>query len=211
MANVDKPNGFKPVMHLSGAPYNGQARKYMISASDSTIGVAVGDLVVLSDQAALSGYAAVESITAGAVTAADIVGAVVALLPFNETGLSAQGAALATLDVPGNTYRAASALRYCLVADSPDLIFEAQEDSGGGNIALASVGLNVGFLSAAPSTTTGASQQEIDSSSAADTVTLPLQIMGAVNSPKNEVPGTNARWYVRINTHAYHPAGQTGV
>lgn len=208
MANVDKPNGFKPVMHLNGSPYNGQARKYMISASDSTIGVAVGDLVVLSDQAALSGYAAVEGITAGAVTAADVVGAVVALLPFNETGLSAAGAGLATLDVPGNTYRAASALRYCLVADSPDLIFEAQED--GSTLTLASVGLNVGFLSAAPSTSTGASQQEIDSSSVADTLTLPLQIMGFVNTPKNEV-GANARWLVRINTHAYHPAGQTGV
>lgn len=210
MANVDKPNGFKPVKHLSGAPYNGQARKYVIAAGDANA-IAVGDFVVLSDQDAVGGYAAVEAVNAGTITAADIVGSVVALLPFNETGLSAAGAGLATLDVPGNTYRAASVLRYCLVADATDLLFEAQEDSGGGNIALASVGLNCGFIAAAPNTSSGASNFEIDSSSVNTTLTLPLQIMGAVNSPKNEVPGANARWIVRINTHAYHPAAQTAV
>ena len=41
MANVDRPNGFKPVMHLNGSPYNGQYRKYY-SPTDNLF---MGDLV----------------------------------------------------------------------------------------------------------------------------------------------------------------------
>lgn len=201
MANADRPNGFKPVKHLSGAPYNGQANKYMISASDSTAAVGVGDFVVLSDQAGTDGLAAVESITAGAVTAAVLVGSVVAVLPFNDDG-SMQAGQISSLDTP--VYRADDTKRFVLVADAPDLVFEAQEDSDGGNIALASVGLNCGFLAASPSSTTGTSAQEIDSSSVQTTNSLPLQILGVVQRPDNEVPAANGRFHVRINTHAYH-------
>jgi hypothetical protein len=47
MANVSRVNGFKPVKHFSGAPYNGQANIYEVSVSE-TIPIFVGDLVVRS-------------------------------------------------------------------------------------------------------------------------------------------------------------------
>lgn len=199
MANVSRVNGFKPVRHLTGAPYNGQARKYVLAAGDANA-AGVGDLVILSDQAAVGGYAAVEPVNAGTITSAVIVGAIVGFAPVNETGGTTNGAS-PTLDTP--QYRVASTEKYCFVADSPDLIFEAEEDSVGNNLALDEVGLNVGFIAATPNTTTGASGFKIDSSSKNTTNTLPLQIMGFVNRPNNEV-GTSARWLVRINTHAYH-------
>ena len=200
MANVDRPNGFKPVMHLTGAPFNGQGRKYMIGAADANA-AAVGDLVILSDAAATDGYAAVEPVNAATITAAVIVGAIISVLPFNDTGGVSSGAS-PTLDTP--LYRVASTKRFVIVADSPDLLFEVQEDSVSGNIALASVGLNAGFVAATPNTTTGFSNFKLDSSSVATTNTLPLQIMGVVQRVDNVVPDTNGRFLVRINTHAYH-------
>jgi hypothetical protein len=202
MANADRPNGFKPVKHLNGSAYNGQARKYVIAVGDGNA-AAVGDLVILSDQDAVSGYAAVEPVNAATITAAVVVGAIVGLVPVNESGGVSSGAS-PTLDTPSNVRRAASTLKFCWVADSPDLLFEAQEDSVSGNIALASVGLNAGFIAALPNTTSGASNFEIDSSSVATTNSLPLQIMEVVNRPDNTVPDTNGRFLVRINTHAYH-------
>ena len=36
MANSDTPFGFRPVKHLSGAPWNGKANVYYIPATDNT-------------------------------------------------------------------------------------------------------------------------------------------------------------------------------
>jgi hypothetical protein len=200
MANVSRINGFSPAYHLNGSPYNGQCRKYVIAAGDANA-CGVGDLVVYSDQAAIGGYAAVEAVNAGTITAAELVGVIVGLLPINDSG-GVTGGAGPVLDTPTNVSRAASVLRYALVADADDLVYEVQEDGVGGTIALASVGLNAGFVAAVPNTTTGASQFTLDSSSVAVTATLPLQVVGLVNRPNNEI-GSFARWYVRIQTHAH--------
>jgi hypothetical protein len=208
MANVDRPNGFKPVKHLSGAPYNGQARKYMVSSSE-TVALAIGDLVKLSDSAATDGYAAVEVLdVAGGDKGGPIVGSIVGVVPVNETG-SVSGGASPTLDTP--QHRVGSTKRFVWVADSPDLLFEAQEDSDSVNVVLADIGKNFAVLINLPNTSTGTSTMEIDSSSVHTTSTLPLQIMGAINRPDNEFPGANARYLVRINTHAYGNVGVAGV
>ena len=53
MANTSQINGFKPVKHLNGSPYNGQANLYEVPSTEA-VPVFVGDLVKLSDQAATS-------------------------------------------------------------------------------------------------------------------------------------------------------------
>ena len=124
--------GFRPVKHLNGSPYNGQINRYMISVSDSQV-TNVGDLVQLSDNAALVDtagvgvYPAVERIGSG--TAVPIVGAIVGFEPD-----------YSNLNTPN--YRAASTRRVALVADAQDLLFAAPQDGVGGVIAAASVGLN---------------------------------------------------------------------
>lgn len=197
MANTNRANGFRPVKHLTGAPYNGQANIYEIPAGESAP-VMVGDFVVLSNSDATDIYPAVERAAAsGAVTSAVLVGAVVGFVvdPTN-------------LNTP--QYRAANTKRYVYVADAPDLIFEGQEDSVGGSIALASVGLNVGFDATAGSTTTGNSGMQVDSSSVATANTLPLRIHGISSRVDNEAASTNAKILVSINTHQY-ANGATGV
>lgn len=194
--------GFRPVKHLTGAPYNGQLNRYMISVSDTQV-TNVGDLVVLSDNAALVDgdqgvYPAVER--AGSGTSAAIVGVVVGFEP-DYSNLNT-----------GN-YRAASTRRVALVADSPDLIFAAPQDAVGGVVAAASVGLNVAVnLGTAGSTAPWASGMSVDSSTVATTNTLPLTIVGVTSSPDQDVTSTSrpAELLVKINTHQF-ANGATGV
>lgn len=196
--------GFRPVKHLTGAPYNGQVNRYMISASDSQA-TNVGDLVQLSDNDALVDaqgfgvYPAVERIGSG--TSVPIVGVIVGFEP-DYSNLNA-----------GN-YRAASTRRIVLVADSPDLLLAAPQDAVGGVVAAASVGLNVAInLGTAATAAPWASGMSVDSSTVATTNTLPLQIVGVTAAPDNDVTSTArpAELLVRINTHAFKAAGVAGV
>lgn len=196
--------GFRPVKHLNGSPFNGQVNRYMISASDAAV-TNVGDFVQLSgddalvDTAGFGVYPAVERIGSG--TAVPIVGVIVGF-EVDYSNLNA------------GAYRAASTRRVALVADAPDLIYAAPQDGAGGVVAAASVGLNAAIaLGTAASTVPYASGMSVDSSTVATTATLPLQIVGVVASPDNDVTSTArpAELLVRINTHAYNAAGLAGV
>lgn len=202
MATVLK--GFRPVKHMNGSPFNGQVNRYMISASDNQV-TNVGDLVVLSDNNALTDtvgfgvYPAVER--AASATSSAIVGAIVGF-EVDYSNLNA------------GTVRAASTRRVALVADSPDLIFAVPQDGAGGVIAAASVGLNCSLvIGSGASTAPFASTMMVDSSEVDTTATDPVQIMGVVASPDNDVTSTDrpAELLVRINTHAYGAAGLAGV
>lgn len=211
MANVSRVNGFRPVKHINGSPYNGQFNIYEVSVSE-TIPVFVGDLVKLSNSNATSFYPAVEAPVAAAATTGDYVGAVVGIINAKWDPVEGKmSAGSMALDTP--QYRAASTKQFVMVADSPDLIFEAQADAA---VANASIGLNVGVVegdgsASVGSTTTGASGMQVDASSVDVTSTLPLQIVGAPNRPDNAMNATYNKVYVRINTHAYGGDGQTAV
>jgi len=179
---------------MNGSPYNGQVNIYEIPAGE-TAAVAIGDLVKLSDADATDGYPAVERFgTSGAITSGFGVGVVVGFV-VDPTR---------SLDIPTGNTRAGSTKRFALVADAWDLVMEVEEDSVGGSIALASIGLNAGFDASVASTTTGASGMMLDSSSVAATATLPLRLVGFVKKPNNEV-GSNARWLVGWNLHQFAP------
>lgn len=196
--------GFRPVKSLTGASYNGQVNRYMISASDSQA-TNVGDFVQLSDNDALvdqlsSGvFPAVERIGSG--TAVPIVGVIVGFEPD-----------FSNLNAPN--YRAASTRRVALVADATDLVFACPQDAVGGVVAAASVGLNVAINLGTAGTSGGySSGMSADSSTVATTATLPLQIVGVTAAPDQDVTSTSrpAELLVRINTHAYKAAGLAGV
>ena len=197
-------SGFRPVKHMTGAPWNGQVNRYMISASDSQV-TNVGDLVVLSDNDALVDnagfgvYPAVER--AASATSSAIVGAVVGF----EVDYS---------NLNSGAFRAASTRRIALVADSPDLLFACPQDGAGGVVGAASVGLNCSLVIGSGTTAAPwASAMMVDSSEVATTATDPVQIMGVVASPDNDVTSTArpAELLVRINTHAFKAAGLAGV
>ena len=210
MANTSRINGFRPVKHLNGSAYNGQANLYEVPSTEA-VPVFVGDLVKLSDQAATSLYPAVEAVVGASaqIAAGPILGAVVGIVntKFDPTGTTMSSGSIA-LDTP--VYRPASTKQFVLVADADDLIFEAEADA---SVALTSIGLNVGVGASAHTNPllTGTSPMYVYSTTAPDTTsTRPLQIVGLVNRPDNEV-GANSKVYVRINVHTYGSVGVAGV
>jgi len=211
MANQSRINGFKPVKHLTGAPYNGQSTLYEVPAGE-TVAIFVGDLVKLSSSASTSGLAAVETVVAASsqVAVGPILGAVVGVVNAKLDPLDGNmtGGSIA-LDTP--QYRAASTKQFVLVADSPDLIFEAEADA---SVALASIGLNadVGAAAHTSSLVNGASPMYVYSTTAPDTTaTRPLQIVGIVKRADNEAAAAYNKVLVRINVHAFGSVGVAGV
>ena len=211
MPNVTKINGFKPVKHITGAPYNGQANLYEVPAGEA-VPVFVGDLVKLSDSAGTAGVPAVEAVVAASsqITAGPILGAVVGVLNSKMDPLDGNmTAGSIALDTP--QYRPASTKQYVLVADAPDLIYEAEADAA---VPFASVGLNVGVGASAHTTPllTGASPMYVYSTTApATTSTLPLQIVGLVKRADNDPNSAFNRVHVRINVHTFGSVGVAGV
>lgn len=186
MANADSPMGLRPVRYLSGAPYNGAANKYFVSAGNATA-IYLGGLVKLTGSANADGIAAVT----GAVGTGDsMVGVVVGVAP-----VTADSA----------IYREASTERFVMVADDPNLVFEVQEDSVGGAAAAANVG-NVADLTAlqSGSTATGFSSIEVDTSTATASGdgTEDVLLLGLAQREDNAF-GNNANWLVRLNNHAF--------
>lgn len=204
MANVSRVNGFKPVKHFSGAPYNGQANIYEVSVSE-TVPIFVGDLVVRSTNASTSGLVTVKSLSASTsandVTSGVILGSVVGIVnpkmdPLDGTMTSGS----ISLDTP--QYAPATTKSFVLVADSPDLIFEAQAT---GSFALADIGLNadVGVLAVAGNgAVTGNSGMYVNATAPTASATRPLHVVGYVKRPDNEAPAAYNKVLVQLTTHA---------
>jgi len=203
MANISKINGFKPVKHLNGSPYNGQANMYEVAAAD-TDPVFVGDLVVLSAAAATAGLPAVKALVGASaqVAAGVIVGAVVGIINTKVDPLDGNmSAGSISLDTP--QYRPASTKQLILVADSPDIIFETEADA---SVALADVGLNVGVGATAhtnPLLTGNSPMYAYSTTAPSASATRPLQILGIVKRPDNQAVSAFNKVLVKITTHAY--------
>lgn len=210
MANTSRVNGFKPVKHLNGSPYNGKANLYEVPAGEA-VPVFVGDLVKLSDSAATSLYPAVEAVVGASaqIAAGPILGAVVGIVNSKfDPVAGALSTGSISLDTP--VYRPASTKQFVLVADADDIVYEAEADA---SVAAASIGLNVGVGATAHTNPllTGASPMYVYSTTAPDTTsTRPLQILGIVNRPDNEI-GANSKVLVRINVQSYGNVGVAGV
>lgn len=202
MASVSSLNGFRPVKMVTGAPYNGQAGIYFVPASNSDV-IMVGDLVKLAgDGRSPTGVPTVARHAGGATEAA--VGVVVGIL-FTGMGDVQNVPPVTDLNTP--MYRRASTDRYLMVADDPDLIFEAQ--TSGATFATADIGTNCQVAATAGNTSSGSSGMSIDLANKGTTATLPLKIVGFPYRPDNNIGDTYTRAYVRINNHQYN--GGTGT
>ena len=187
MANSDAPSGFKPIKHLNGNPWNGKVNVYYIPATDGTA-TFLGDAVKSAGSATSDGlYPTVAQAAAG-----DAIRGIV-------VGFSDQPYISVNTDNLNEKYRAASVARYAFVVDDPDVIFEVQEDSAGGSIAAASVGLSCDFVVGSGSTVTGKSGMEIDSSDVA-TAAGQFKLLRVSNKVGNEL-GNYCKWEVLFREH----------
>jgi len=198
MANANAPFGLRPVRYKSGAPYNGAANLYSVASGDSTA-LFVGDPVIIAGTGDAGGISTVTAAAAGD----RITGVVVGFAPV-------PGASAGSVTAINRGYRTASTADYVLVADDPMLLFECQEDSAGGALAVTDIGNNVDLVAGAGSTVTKRSGYQLDSSTKA-TTSAQMRLVGVDQKVGNEV-GANAVWLVSIVEATETPAaGTTGV
>lgn len=213
MANVSRVNGFRPVKHLDGSPWNGQLNRYFVSGSDATA-IFQGDLVKLAAVSDTQGQVVPTNSGIGAIGGTQGATKFIAGTDTASCGVMV-GVAINPLNLNTPQYRLASVATYILVADSPDTVFEAQVDSttGGGNtggvVAAANFNKNYAVSDAGGSTTTGQSGMQVQASSAATTATLTLRAVGARQQVDNDITSANVKMLVLINNHQF--AGGTGT
>ena len=190
MATIDAPFGLRPwgdVLHCS---------MYAIQTTPTT-NTFVGDLMVRSAGSLLTPHMGqlLEVIVQGAGAAGATVGACLALFDDHMKPVSH----MITTDAGDGTIAG-----YALIADHPDQEYIMAEDGDTASIAAASVGLNADCISThAGDTTTGRSKMEIDSDSAAVTISLAVKILGV--HPEDTISaagaaGNHCRFIVKINS-----------
>lgn len=180
MANLDAPNGFTPIRHLSGGTIR---MEEMLIATDTAAAIFSGDLVT---QLA-SGY-----ISVGTAATVNIAGVFAGCKFTNEQGQIVYSpywpAAQATL---------ANADAIAYVYADPNIVFSVQTS---GTAAKADIGLLMDMEDGGGSTATGRSRQEANENATAGGT--PLKQIGLVNRPGNDW-GANADIEVLISKHAF--------
>jgi hypothetical protein len=201
MANVSRINGFTPVKHITGAPYNGQFNFYEIVAGDGTT-THVGDVVKADGGTGTEGYTTcIRFAASGQATSGVPLGVIVGFVvsPTN-------------LNYP--QFRAASTKRIAMVCDDPGMIYEVQ-DGGTVPCTQALIGMNTGITATIGLTTSSNSLMATGTTAPTTTNTLPLRVMGIKRAPDNN-DGTQTvaaaqKLLVMFNPHQFQSVGTEGV
>lgn len=193
MANVDRPTGLRPVSTLSGAPYNGQMRKFYTDTD-----AFLGDIMIQDTVGIGSGDGGYQGVTRATSATATLAIGVVVGWDVNPDAL-------------GTTYHVGSATRAVYLCTDPNVIFECQDN--GTAPALLDVGLNYDIDVTAGDTATGVSNMELEGGTAgAVTAATPLKLVGISDRADNEVGVANSKLLVTLNTHVYNTdVGSLGV
>jgi hypothetical protein len=204
MANANKPSGLSPVQYLNGAPWNGQARLYSIAYNYSTA-LYIGDPVTLSGTSDTNGVPGIVIATAGDANA--IIGAIVGIGRYES--LIANPNNLSQIYYPANGDGNTNPW-YAMVADDPNIIFEAQDTGTSTALDQTNMGENINLKS-------GTGNGYIsgwgidDGSHGTANPTYQCKLMGLVRTSDNAF-GQYAKFLVKINNHVYGSGtGTAGV
>ena len=192
MANKDAAFGFRPVRHLTGGEI--KRSQYKIAANYNT---------------AIYKGQAVKAVTAGGIEAAAAGNVVLGIF---------YGCFYTDPTTKKPTFRdhfpasLSPGDGIAFVADDPNQLFIAQQDSAAANIVAADLNLNADLVFGAGSTTTGMSGVEIDSSSKNTTAALQVRLIDFYDVPSNDATANNSIIVVKINNHQLGShTGTTGV
>ena len=204
MANVSAPFGLKPVRHISGSAWNGQATMYYIPSTD-TNAYYLGDVVkttnVGDNATGTPGcilYGTRGSTSTSGVTRGVIVGIASAAGTAGQVApIGGDPSNLDAMFIPATKTKN----YYVMVCDDPTVVYEAQTNTIAATAYSENTGLIVGN---APTALAVQSQTYVDGASATTTSSLPIKIIGAPNRIDNDLvtgTGLNAKIYVMLNTH----------
>ncbi len=191
MANVDKPNGFRPYKKYTGENWNGSFVKCYAAAN-----LFMGDAVIRETTGVTNGDGAFQSVARAADLATAVIHGVVVGWEPNPSNLE-------------NLYHVGSASTYAVyICVDPDVTYLIQGDDGGSNaVTNLDVGMNIDGLVAAGSTTTGLSNMEVDQSVTGLTTTAGLHLVSIPDIPGNVVGDDNCLYEVMFPLTTYHNAG----
>ena len=178
MANTNRPDGFRPIRHLNGSPFNGQTTKYTTATNSAAI--YPGDLVTFNS------VGLVKLATAGITT---VLGAMTSRDPDRDN--------LTRKHIPVNTKTTIH------VADSPDIVYEVQmaATAAAPGSQPTIIGKNVDIIAATGDETAGRSRQTTATAFASGTAQL--RVIGVIDRADNSATDTSARLAVLINESAY--------
>jgi hypothetical protein len=189
MANVDRPNGFRPVKTFSGAPLSSLIRS--VGVADGT-DIFVGDALKLSSGLAASSTAHDDNIIGVAVGFGRVGTDGVPLGMFNPDNLNTPQ----YYDDSASTHTQ----WVCYYVPVDDVLFEAQFD---GTPTTPTVGQGYGLIYTTGSTTTGQSQQEIDGD---DTTDVDVNIVEIIRAPWNDHTAAYGRVLVKFDDYTFRLA-----
>lgn len=198
MANANRPSGLSPVQYLNGAPWSGQVRVYCILQANGSA-FAIGDPVSSGGSADSNG---VPSLSLGVVGTA-FRGVIVSSGGIVNGSYYADPTNLNTTVIPATKTKN----YYVGVVDDPNVLYEVQEDSVGGALVAADIGLNCSLIAAANNGFL--SGWMLDTSTKATTAALDVKILGLIQRNDNAF-GNLAKVLVWINNSEFH-AGVLGV
>ena len=183
MANIDQAFGLRPIAKVGSAP-GGTTGTTKYSIASGASGIFTGDPVKqANDGSVVQG-------TAGDAARGVFMGCFytdpsTSKPRFNNT-------------FPNGT-AASDAIAF--VADDPDQLFIAQQDSDSANAVVADLNLNANLVVGSGNTTTGISGMEIDSDSKNTTATLNVKLIDFYDTPSNDATANNSILVVKINNH----------
>ncbi len=200
MANANRATGLSVASYLNGAKFTGAAREYFIASNDGNA-YAIGDPVASSGTGDGNGVAGVTLATGG--FGNSIRGVIIATRGIKYGAGMVDPTSLDTTIIPATKTKA----YYVLVADDPNLIFEAQEDSIGNNLAATDIASNLDLIAG---TNSGyASGWMLDSSTVNTGSTRQVRLLGLAQRSDNAI-GQFGKWLFLINNHELR-VGSTGV
>lgn len=211
MANIDKPQGLKPVKMADGSDYTGaSAIPCFVPSSDSTA-LYIGDPVIVTGDGNSADVGA-----SGSVGGA--VGAMAGTLPIVTRATNGDGNRITGVvtrvgfnkdDYARPAYRKASTDAVVWVEMDPQVLYEIQGD---GSNTVADVGLNAVLTGTGGDTSTGLSSVELDSDAVAADASNQLLIVSVSRDPlRNDISSANCAFYVKLNQLTQDPDSVLGI
>ena len=188
MANIDAAFGLRPIAKVGSAP-GGTTGTTKYSIADNQ-----GTAIFTGDPVKYKSDGTVEVATAGDASCGVFMGCFYTDPTTSKPTFKSHFPASLS---PGDAI--------AFVADDPDQLFVAQQDSDTSSLSAANINENANLIFGSGSTTTGLSGVEIDSSSATTTATLQVRIVAGYETPSNTIStaaaGNNSVFVVKINNH----------
>jgi hypothetical protein len=195
MANVDRPNGFRPYKTLAGDNWNGSFVKCYAAAD-----CFMGDAVIMETTGVDNGGAGYQTVVRAPNLATAIVYGVVVGWEPNPSNLD-------------KLYHVGSASTYAVyVCIDPDMTYLVQDD-GEGTHALShlDVGSNIDGVVAAGSTSTGLSNMEVDASVTGITGVAQMHLVSIPPLVGNVIATAYCDYQILFDISTYHNGGAIRV